>query len=453
MRAPFRAPFRKLCRSLATAIRQFGVLVFCHELLCREFFFAASLFTIGLAGKAQATGQRCDRQDFSEIYYLTSDGQRRFDIGVVPLLVPTGTPIYQAPDGAQTHDLPPGLEFMIVDPGPGLPRLKIQDLNQVHEGWVDKSQILCSRRPLWDSRLSVSLRVIRRDAQTSMDSLAVYDQQGTRFLVGPEYDSTVGTPPALTWFPSDELILWRSGLGWRPGGDIRLCLFTSLDDMARERGCRPLRAGAFWQDRTRHILILDAVPQGYSVAVPGIALNDGPSDQNTAIITGYVRAGASDIRIERRLTQEEAALWRAYLRDFADLLDQLITDRKDVLDRVAQIFQDYPGTLAAPAPDRETTLSRMLVLRGVPGAASSGLNFSPSELENPILFPACRLAYIARALRDASGRADGTSPGAADLPCHSLVTQALDRLVHLQLPQVAGPNLNSGFFAIRRSSQ
>lgn len=335
----------------------------------------------------------CTNHDFSDAYYTLDDGIRRFDTGAVPVLVPTGTPIYESRSGTERNPgIPADTALWVSDPGQDSTRMQVSNLTRSHSGWVAKHSGLCHLLPRWNHGFSAYSYAVSWNSDSKADLLAVYAQRADRLLVGGRRDPLGERAPLLEWVHRDEFILWQTGLGWWPTGRAPVCVYGSVAEMLKRQRCQALRLDRPRSETSLPPLDLGPVVDGRVVAVPMAALQDGAlRGTGPAWVVGYVPENTAGLVSERFLTLDELELWRAYVGALANLFAELRKDREDITSRLNSIFTDYPPSVDAPPPEAGMSIAAMLVDRHVPGSSLSRLHVSPGRLKFSLFSPSCFL--------------------------------------------------------------
>jgi hypothetical protein len=202
------------------------------------------------------------------------------------------TPVFTAATGNALG--PRKLRFseyvIIVDPGDGTPRIKVNDIGGQPLGWLNRADMLCRIFPLADAETKLYRRAVVRtaaDVKGTAQQKNIY-QSLTRRCVGDAcikvsrfqwyfiYAELQGmylisaagslgnsTQLLLGWLPAEDALNWNTSLGLRPVEQLAdsqpekfVCVYETISDLSGNTGCKQVLGGKRWFNLDARMAVL-----------------------------------------------------------------------------------------------------------------------------------------------------------------------------------------------------
>ncbi|OQW92765.1 MAG: hypothetical protein BWK78_00670 [Thiotrichaceae bacterium IS1] len=188
-------------------------------------------------------------------------------------------------------------------------RFEVKEMGaKIALGWIDKHELLCSFRPLFEKGLARKAFIkIPIGAESNFniktshspdrdecsprrpcDELSRFttyfifaeDRETHRYLLSQGYNLTTGTKlPLVGWIKGENMIPWNTNLGIRPKNDSKeeadteiITGYHTLKDAKLNAEGIKLLSGNIWYSYELHVPLLDRVENYYHVAAPGIGM-------------------------------------------------------------------------------------------------------------------------------------------------------------------------------------
>jgi hypothetical protein len=396
----------------------------------------------------------CDADAFTDSHYLLNGMLTFDDSRHAAYSLRLNTPVFQDATGDTpgARTLRFGERVVIADPGKGSDRLKVKDDAARPLGWVARSVMLCSDRPVKDPATGLKTRVVvgtqiergqRRATQlfqTPATSVAerceakcaeaseaqwffVYAEENDHYLISGASDLRSNRATLEGWIAKTDVFVWSTGLGLRPREDLPripatpprtdsaegfICVYRSEEDLANNTNCNRILGGRRWFGLDQRIPVLQVTPQYYEVVFPGVdqSVPKEPQNKTTSECLGMSLDCASNARLARGFIKADGAVVPEVL---------LSRDEVDHWLRILNVFKAFPPSesrtrdalvsswmsgisdiVQVPLESRALTMGAAVQLAsGLPnGARSKLMQYPDGMLRNINQVPDCEIDYL-----------------------------------------------------------